>query len=879
MNFFARLVHATLLLSLLTAAEPVSAEPSPAEQGANAGGSIAVFPSVINVSRDYPGRFVATEILSDGSTVDRTREVASLLAAANNSEDVLQIDADGTLRLNSNSLVHQIDAVTLSTRIADQSVEVAVRINDTESRSPTFPREISALMGKAGCNLGTCHGNLHGKGGFRLSLRGDDPELDYNAIVRGDSARRIDAFAPELSLLLTKPSGQFAHQGGVRFDVGSNEYELLRRWINDGCRWNAEASTPTAETRNARGETLARLEVFPARSMLAPIQRSQQLVVTATFVDGTTRDVTNWARFEPSLVADVSVSANGWVTADKPLDVSISVSYLSGRTASRLTFLPEHSVSESLDVVQAAKSQQVKLQHFESQPLDAIVDQQLQRMRLHASAPADDNVFLRRVYLVLVGRLPTVEEAREFLVASHIDKRERLIERLLNDSGYAALWAMRWSDLLRNEQKVMSPAGAQGWHDWMVEQISNDRPLNEFVAEMITTIGSTYDHPPASFHRTHRDPETAAESIGQVFLGVRLQCARCHNHPFDKWRQDDYYGLAAYFTTLERKQVDNAPKDKFDKHIISGDEVVSLNNKSAAIMHPGRASNVPPKPLTETYSTDADGNTIASTVPGLTPLESLADWLTNDNRLFARNMANRVWYHLMGRGVVDPPDDFRDSNPASNPELLEYLTDEFIRSGYSVRHLSRLILYSQTFARAAVDDVHVQGLDAEANFAGYPLRRMSAEVLMDALSDVTQVASRIDEQTSAPTSKQRAIVRSEVPGGSGFLSTFGKPNRLLICECERSNAVSLGQSLMLVNGADMRSKLAESRNRITTMLASNRELTAMLDDLYIATLTRPASTTELEKMVNYIEHSASPRAALEDILWALINSQEFALIR
>ena len=607
--------------------------------------------------------------------------------------------------------------------------------------------------------------------------------------------------------------------------------------------------------------------------MLAPIQRSQQIVVTATFADGTTRDVTNWARYEPSLVSDVAVSADGLVTADKPLDVSISVSYLSGRAAARLTFLPEHSSNASLPNAETTPSTNA------AQPLDAIVDNQLHRMRIQANAPADENVFLRRVYLVVVGRLPTVDEVHEYHASTEFDKRERLIERLLNDSGYAALWAMRWSDLLRNEQKVMSAAGAQGWHAWMMDQVADDRPLNEFVAEMITTIGSTYEHPPASFHRTHRDPETAAESIGQVFLGVRLQCARCHNHPFDKWRQDDYYGLAAYFTTLERKQLENNPKDKFDKHIISGDEVVSLTDKSATIMHPGRASNVPPKPLTQTYSVDAEGNASATTMPGLTPLEALADWLTNDNRLFARNMANRVWYHLMGRGIVDPPDDFRDSNPATNPELLEFLTDEFIRSQYSVRHLSKLILSSNTFARAAVDDVHTQGLDAEANFAGYPLRRMSAEVLMDALSDVTQVINRVDGDATAPTSQQRAIIRSEVPNGSGFLSTFGKPNRLLICECERSNAVSLGQSLMLINGADMRTKLAESRNRISSMLANDRDLAQAIDDLYIATLTRSPTDAESEKMIGYVHESKDSRAALEDILWALINSQEFAVIR
>ena len=852
---------------------------------------IKIFPNPIYVSQDYPARFIAVQTARDGSSLDRTRDVAAALMAKQAAQQggeaeqekqvaALIVEADGTLKCN--PTVSAPPTVELSTLVDGQPIVLHVQVSESPSASPSFPREISAILGKAGCNLGTCHGNLHGKGGLRLSLRGDDARFDYGAIVRGDAGRRINSFAAELSLLLTKPSGQLAHQGGVRFDLGSRPYELMKRWIEEGCQWSIGDDLGTnAIAGDDPADTLVKLNVYPTEALLAPASRAQQLVVTATFGDGFTRDVTAWARYEPSLVSDVAITADGLVTADKPLDVSVSVSYLSGRAASRLTFLPEQS--ESLQQPESLPSVGSQLA-IGSQRVDEIVERQLQRMRLHPTELAADNVLLRRLYLVVVGRLPTVAETKEYLASTEPDKRERLIEQLLNNSGYAALWAMRWSDLLRNEQKVMSPEGARGWHAWITKQVSDDRPLNEFVAEMITTVGSTYEHPPASFHRTHRDPETAAESIGQVFLGVRLQCARCHNHPFDKWRQDDYYGLAAYFTTLERKQVDNAPKDKFDKHIISGDEVISLSDKDAAIVHPGRAASVPPKPLTDTYANDAEGNAVtdrATEGVGLSasPLESLAAWLTNDNRLFARNMANRVWYHLMGRGVVDPPDDFRDSNPASNPALLEYLTDELIRSNYSVRYLSKLILTSRTFARSAVDDVRSQGLDAEANFAGYPMRRLSAEVLMDALSDVTQVASKMDEDAAAPTSMQRAIVRAEVPAGSGFLATFGKPNRLLVCECERSNAVSLGQSLMLVNGADMRTKLSESRNRITSMLEHKSDLTRAIEDLYLATLTRYPTDVESNRMNEYVTQSTNQRAALEDVLWALINSQEFAIIR
>jgi hypothetical protein len=362
---------------------------------------------------------------------------------------------------------------------------------------------------------------------------------------------------------------------------------------------------------------------------------------------------------------------------------------------------------------------------------------------------------------------------------------------------------------------------------------------------------------------------------------VRLQCARCHNHPFDRWRQDDYYGLAAYFTTLERKQIDNNPRDKFDKHIISGDEIISLTDKEAKIWHPGRAADVGPKPLTEPVGaavTDAE-EAQPDYAQSATPLEQLARWLTVDNRMFARNMANRIWFHYMGVGIVDPPDDFRDSNPPSNPELLEYLTDELIRSNYSVRHVARLILTSRTFRRLSASEQSASDpLGGARVFSGYPLRRMPAEVLYDAVSDATGVINAQDKDAET-TLGERAVARVEVPTKAGFLTTFGKPGRLLACECERSTEVSLGQSLVLVNGVEMREKLADSRSRLTRLSESSVPLEDALQELYLATLSRPPRDDELSRFTRYINDSPSRRAALEDVLWALINSKEFPLIR
>ena len=833
-------------------------------------GELLVFPSEVSVSPGYPARVVVIEKLADETWVDRTRSTRAHWKTDRPQWLRLQSQEPGLLEVES-EVPPAGGELNLFLTLDDQSVKVPVRISSGVARSPTFPREVAGVLSRSGCNLGTCHGNLHGKAGFRLSLRGDDPALDYASIVRGSVGRRIDRMHADESLLIRKPLGTVAHQGGVRFQNDSPEANILRRWIEEGCQWNAMtgAPYPLPDEPSRPDETLVGLNVYPARALLAQRCRSQQLVVIAEFADGSRCDVTRWARFEPSVVTGVEIDAAGLVKAAEAVDVSISVSYLTGRTASRLTFLA-HESAEWSEPPAASR-------------LDELVEQHLHRLQLHPAAPADDFVFVRRAYLAIVGRLPTADEVRSFTASEDVGKHDRLVETLLNDPGYGLLWAMRWSDLLRNEQKVMSQRGAEGWHAWMASRVSNDRPLSEFVAEMLTTLGSTYDHPAASFHRTHRDPETAAESVGQVFLGVRLQCARCHNHPFDNWRQDDYYGLAAYFTTLQRKQLENDPKDKFDKHIISGDEIVSLKDEPAEIMHPGRAAKVGSKPLTQPMqpmqSAAGAGQERSSSTEEQAPLEQLAGWLTVGNRMFARNMANRIWFHFMGVGIVDPPDDFRDSNPPSNPELLEYLTDELIRSDYSARHLARLILTSRTFRRqSASEPSTAEPLGGARVFSGYPLRRMPAEVLYDAVSDVTGVLKAPDMK-GATTLDARAVARVEVPTKAGFLTTFGKPGRLLVCECERSSEVSLGQSLVLVNGIETREKLASNQNRLTRLLESDRSLEESLEEIYLTALARRPRAEEVTRFTEYISTAPSQRAALEDVLWALLNSKEFPLIR
>ncbi len=827
---------------------------------------VLVYPPRIAASVDYPAQVIVLELFSDGTSIDRTH--SAHLESHGEEPELVRVSAGGVVSLANNLQIVEANASgvgLLQVRVAGRSLEVPIELGDRVAMSPIFPREIAAVLGKAGCNQGTCHGNLHGKGGLRLSLRGDDPQMDYDAILRGGGGRRVDMFSTDMSLLLRKPTGELAHQGGTRFPADSTEYRLLQRWIEEGCQWHVASTSDLEQSQASQQATAARekvvaLQVYPAQCLLSSQCRQQQLAVVATFGDGQIRDVTRWARFESSSPTGVEITSAGLVSVDRPIDIGVSVSYLSGRAASRLTFLPPRQTQWSQSPAPTR--------------LDEIAESQLQRLQIDPAPLAEEHVFLRRIYLTTVGRLPVSDEVRRFLGTTDPSKHQRLVDELLHDPAYATLWAMRWSDMLRNEQKVMSPKGTTQWHAWMREQIAADVPLTDFVRETLTSIGSTYENPPASFHRTHREPETAAETIGQVFLGVRLQCTRCHNHPFDRWRQDDYYGLAAYFSRIDRQAIDNKPKDTNDKHIITGDEIITLGDRRAEIWHPGLAHNVPPKPLTATYPAATE---IASETTN--PLVALADWLTTDNRMFARNLANRIWYHVMGRGIVDPPDDFRDSNPPSNPELLEYLTDELIESGYSVRYLTRLILNSRTFARAAIEDVEqAEGLDATALFAGYPLRRVSAEVLFDAISDVTQVYNTQRDSGETPTAVRYAADPG-VPERANFLTTFGKPNRLLVCECERSDAFSLGQSLVLVNGSEVRDKLATTENVIDRISTHEFGLSRAIEELYLTALTRYPSDEELKSLETYINDQPERRLGFEDVLWALINSKEFALVR
>jgi hypothetical protein len=801
----------------------------PAAPAAVATPEMTVEPGAVRLTRGTDSQQLAVTIgQPDGTITDVTATCRYSVAA------------EGVASVSSSGLVTPVRDGRATIRISrgDGLIEVPVVVTGADSRPPvSYRNEIVPLLSRAGCNMGACHGNASGKGGFRLSLRGDDPGFDLRSMTRDVLGRRITASAPGRSLLVLKPTGQVPHEGGKRFSTDSAEARALCGWIAAGAG-DDDLSAPR----------LKALRLFPAERFSAPADRSAQLIVTAQFEDGSTRDVTRQAAFDLSDPTSGEVSPTGVVRVKGPGELAVSVRYKNGRAVSRLAFL-------------ADRPGYAWRGPAEINLVDTHVFARLKKLKVHPAQPAPDPIFLRRAYLDAIGRLPTADETRAFLADGDPEKRQRLIDRLLDRPEFADFWALKWADLLRNEEKTMGEKGVWVFQRWLRDQIAVDVPLDQMVRRIVTARGSTWTNPPSSFHRTNRDPMTAAETVAQVFLGVRFQCARCHNHPFDDWTQDDYYGLAAYFTPVARKEINNIRRDRFDKHEINGDEVIYLSGRPG-IVQPRTRQHLAPRPPHANPTSSADP---------AEALDELALWLTRDNPQFARNLANRVWFQLMGRGVVEPVDDFRESNPPSNPPLLSALADHLSAGGMRLKPLVALIMKSRTYQLDTTPDPSNAG--DLANFARASVRLLPAEVLLDAISQVLGVPDRFPK---APAGL-RATQLPGVAAGDVFLKTFGKPERLLTCECERIETTTLAQAFQMINGEAVRKKLEERDNRIGRLIAQHADDESILVELYLAALCREPGPAERRSILDHLRGHVDRRGAWEDVAWALVNSKEFLL--
>ena len=706
----------------------------------------------------------------------------------------------------------------------------------------SYRREVVPLLTKLGCNSGPCHGNLTGKGGLKLSLRGEDPARDWYVLTHEAGGRRVSMANAEESLMLTKPSGLIAHEGGIRFKVGDESSSLLLRWIQQGAE---------DDSGQARQELIG-LEVSPGELWLdAGEKREVSVKVIAKWSDGRKTDVTRLASFDVNDPTSANITPDGLFSSNRAGEWVVGVRYLGGHGVSRIVFLEDHPGYQwAGPVARNAIDQAVFSRH--------------KRLKRNPSGIAAEQVLVRRLYLDLLGILPTPAEIRAYEDDTSADRYEKLVDRLLARQEFAEYWALKWSDLLRNEPKVMGQKGNWQFQRWLRDQFAMDRPMDQFAAELITTTGSTWNAPSSSFHRTNRDPETAAETFAQVFLGYRLQCARCHNHPSDFWTQNDYYGLAASFANLRRKDINNVRRDRFDKHEFNGDEVIYFEGEPSIVQpRSGELLRAKPPGGREVPSSGGDKPEIA--------LEHLATWLTRNNRQFARNIANRVWFQLMGKGVVDPVDDFRDSNPPSNPELLDELEKAFVAGGNRLRPLARLIVTSTVYRLDSSPAAKYPAM--EADFGRAVIRLLPAEVIRDIVDQATGYERALEEAPAGTRAGQMAAANTR---GEEFMKVFGKPERLLSCECERSDETTLAQAFQLINGDTVRAALENSENRIGRLLKlSEKEPQAAISELFLASLSRRPTAAEAAGLKQYLSIAKDRRAAWEDIVWATLNAKEF----
>lgn len=714
----------------------------------------------------------------------------------------------------------------------------------------TFRTDVMAAISKAGCNLGTCHGNATGKGGFKLSLRGQDIEYDYAALVLEAEGRRVNPFAADESLILLKGINKLAHEGGKRMEANGWEYAVLRDWITQG------AAGPGKDDVK-----LKKLVVTPQEATLEADVSTVQIKATATFSDGSQRDVTSFAVYEPLQNGLVEVSRDGLVKRLKFGEPSVLVRYLNQSVAVRLMF-----VQEPAGFVWSKPRR--------ANYVDAHIFKKLNELHVNPSGLCSDQVFARRAYLDLLGIPPTASEAREFVADKRPDKRSRLVDELQARPEFTDFWTMKWADVLKVESRTLDEQGMKVFYSWIRDAVRTNRPINEFVSDIVAARGSTYHEAPSNYYRANRTPVDRAVTAAQVFLGTRLQCAQCHNHPFDKWTQDDYYNWSAVFARVDYKLLSDKRSDKNDKHEFIGEQVVLLKPK-ADFENPRTGDEAKPRFL---------GADLPQLGKDKDELQAAAQWLTSkDNPLFAKAQANRIWYHLMGRGLVDPVDDFRLTNPASHPKLLEDLAADLIESGFDLRHLIRTIMLSRTYQLDSAPNE--SNKNDTINYSHNLPRRLSAEQLFDALHQAVGVGAQWNGLPAGMRATQRpgpingkAGRKVEASSPELFLAQFGKPARQLSCECERTSDTSLSQTFQLISGPMISRVISQKSNVLTEIQRKSATPEAMVDELFWRTLGRSPSAPEVTRMAELIRKAgANPRPALEDITWSLVNAKEFVL--
>jgi hypothetical protein len=817
-------------IGLLLAQLMVAGSPAVRADGTKRAEPVALraFPSEVTLrGPDSVQQLTVDGLTSEQDVYDLTGDVQ--IASAD--PKVATVDRSGTI-------VAQGDGSTaISIKRGTLETKVPVTVRDFAARLPVnFANQVLPIFTKQGCNAGGCHGKASGQNGFRLSLLGFEPALDYETLVKEGRGRRLFPAAPDQSLLLLKAAARMPHGGGKRLDPDSSEYRLIRRWISLGM--------PVGK---ATDPTVSRIEIYP-RQRIMPRGRTQQLVVTAHYTDGSSEDVTRWAQFQSNDPEVASVELGGKVESRT----------LSGQAAIMARYQGQVSVFRATVPLglPIAGAREFPTDH----PIDAAADRQWKALGIVPSELCSDAEFIRRASLDIAGTLPGPEKTRAFMSDPDPAKRAKLVDRLLDSPEYASFFAIKWADILRNKREgnALYQASTYNFYDWIRENLARNTPYDQMVRGILAASGTPETSPPVQWYRRLKATDAFVDDTAQVFLGMRLQCAKCHHHPFEKWSQHDYYGFAAFFARVGRKQ--GVQSQRAGRN----DEVI-YTARSGSVTHPKTGETMAPKGL---------GSVVIPVSAQQDPRQKLVDWMSDPkNPFFARALVNRYWAHFFGRGIVEPMDDMRLTNPPSNPELLDGLADSFARSGYDLKALVRTICTSRVYGLSSLPNEY-NAKDKQSFARHYP-KRMSAEVLLDAISQVSGVPTAFDGLPAGT----RAIELPDESVGSSFLDTFGRPKRDTPCECERGTDASLSQSLMLLNSSEVQSKLSAAGSRAELLAADKRPDAAKIDELFWTAFGRAASSTETATALEHLaRHTSARKAAYEDIIWALINAKEFQFI-
>ncbi len=779
---------------------------------------VSIAPTEVRLSTAQARQTLAIQATyADGTTRDVTDKATFAVAdkkIARIAKGVVQPMADGKTEI-----VVKYDGRTQKIPLTIEQAKI--------ERVTTFKLDVVPALTKAGCNSGGCHGASRGKDGFQLSLFGYDPDGDFTRITRQQIGRRINLGIPEESLLLEKGLGTVTHTGGERWQTNSETYKTVLRWIQDGAQ-----KDPTNIA------SVVGIEIAPKQAVLEGSNTTQRLVVRANYSDGTQRDVTSLAVFISNNEPSARVSDVGVISAGQKGEAFVMARY------------DAFTVGMQVIVVPKGEKFEFPKDLARNNYIDDLVYAKLRKLRMRPSELCDDETFIRRATLDITGQLPTPEALKKFLADESPAKREHLVEALLNRPEFADLWVMKFAELLqiRSRQDQFSPKAALAYFNWLRDQLLTNVPIDRIVRELLTASGSTLTDPAANYYQVSTDTLKIAENTAQVFMGMRIQCAQCHNHPFDRWTMNDYYGFANFFAQVGRKQGED-PRD-----------YIVFDRSDGDVKHLVTGKPLPPKFL---------GAAQPEIKKGQSRREVLAGWLASpENTWFAKNLANIVWAHFLGKGIIDPVDDVRISNPASNPELLDALGEKFTNYGYDFKRLVRDICNSRMYQMSTKANETNAGDDR--NFAKASVRRLRAEVLLDCINQVTQTQNKF---AGLPKGARAVQIPDGVTGGY-FLTTFGRATRETVCSCEVKMDPNLSQALHLLNGTTVETKIREG-GVVKALLKSGKSREEVLDELYLRTLNRAPTPTERAKLTSFFGDPKTDEQVLNDAFWALLNAKEF----